>query len=96
MQMSKKIDPQELEKHKTEASAWICINGKVYDVTEFLKSHPGGMCYGKDTYICSTCYVYAYIYIYIYARMYIHHVLVHVFHAWHFMSYNPLGIYLCI
>ncbi|KAI9610889.1 hypothetical protein H4Q26_008733 [Puccinia striiformis f. sp. tritici PST-130] len=30
------------EKHKDEKSAWTIVEGKVYDVTEFLEEHPGG------------------------------------------------------
>ncbi|KAH9470542.1 hypothetical protein Pst134EA_007791 [Puccinia striiformis f. sp. tritici] len=33
---------QEVEKHKDEKSAWTIVEGKVYDVTEFLEEHPGG------------------------------------------------------
>lgn len=32
----------ELSKHNTEADAWIAIEGKVFDITEYAKKHPGG------------------------------------------------------
>lgn len=39
---SREIDVKELELHNTKDDAWIAIRGKVYDVTEFGKLHPGG------------------------------------------------------
>jgi len=30
----------ELSKHNSEDSLWTAINGKVYDLTEFLEEHP--------------------------------------------------------
>lgn len=32
----------EISPHSTEDSCWLAINGNVYDVTEFIASHPGG------------------------------------------------------
>ena len=32
----------DLKAHATEASCWVLIRGKVYDVTPFLDEHPGG------------------------------------------------------
>ncbi|SNX83136.1 probable cytochrome b5 [Melanopsichium pennsylvanicum] len=40
--MSKQVDSIELKKHKSEDSAWVVVDGKVYDVTSFLDDHPGG------------------------------------------------------
>lgn len=34
---------KELSKHNTESSAWCSFKGVVYDVTKYLKSHPGGI-----------------------------------------------------
>lgn len=34
--------PEELRKHDSQESAWIAIDGYVYDVTPFLEEHPGG------------------------------------------------------
>jgi cytochrome b involved in lipid metabolism len=36
------ITVKELRNHCTEKSAWIAIRGKVYDVTDFIRRHPGG------------------------------------------------------
>ena len=33
---------KDLKEHTTEDDCWIAINGKVYDVTQFLDEHPGG------------------------------------------------------
>ncbi|KAG8905496.1 fatty acid alpha-hydroxylase [Tulasnella sp. 403] len=33
---------EDVEKHNSEGSCWITRKGKVYDVTGFLKDHPGG------------------------------------------------------
>ena len=51
--MSRKITQSEVERANTEEKAWVVINGKVYDVTEFAEEHPGGEhliqeVFGKD------------------------------------------------
>jgi len=33
---------EEVNKHTTKQDCWIVIRGMVYDVTDFLKIHPGG------------------------------------------------------
>lgn len=33
---------QEVAKHNTRESAWVSIEGKVYDVTKWVDTHPGG------------------------------------------------------
>eukprot|EP01041_Mallomonas_annulata_P005810 gene5810-11716_t len=33
---------EEVKTHNTETSAWIVIQGRVYDTTPYLKDHPGG------------------------------------------------------
>ena len=37
------IKGQEIAKHRTKDSCWIVIRDKIYDVTTFLPSHPGGV-----------------------------------------------------
>lgn len=32
----------EVGKHNSSNDCWLAIHGKVYDVTEFISSHPGG------------------------------------------------------
>lgn len=36
------VSPDELAAHVYEDDAWISLNGVVYDVTKYLKHHPGG------------------------------------------------------
>jgi L-lactate dehydrogenase (cytochrome) len=33
----------EVAKHSNKDDCWVIVHGKVYDVTEFLPEHPGGM-----------------------------------------------------
>lgn len=34
---------RELRAHKTKESAWMAINGRVFDVTPYIEYHPGGL-----------------------------------------------------
>lgn len=36
------INFKEISKHQSAEDCWIILHGKVYDVTNFLKEHPGG------------------------------------------------------
>ncbi|MBN1151167.1 cytochrome b5 domain-containing protein [candidate division WOR-3 bacterium] len=33
---------EEVQSHSSEGDCWMVIDGKVYDVTEFVAAHPGG------------------------------------------------------
>ena len=39
----KKYTLAEVEKHNSQEDVWIIINNKVYDCTEYLELHPGGV-----------------------------------------------------
>lgn len=41
--MSKVFSAAEVSQHKSENDLWIVRNGKVYDVTSYVDSHPGGV-----------------------------------------------------
>ena len=38
----KEYTMEEISKHNTEDSPWLAIHGRVYDVKEYMDSHPGG------------------------------------------------------
>lgn len=37
------IPYSEVQKHNTRDDCWVVINGQVFDVTEFIDAHPGGV-----------------------------------------------------
>lgn len=39
---TKAIPLDEIKKHDSKESCWMAIEGKVYDVTEYIDKHPGG------------------------------------------------------
>lgn len=59
------ISIEELSKNNTSKSAWVAVDGKVYDVTNWISKHPGGsdvilMAAGRDaTQVCSL-YIFIY------------------------------------
>lgn len=36
------LNMAEIEKHNKQLDCWMLINGKVYDITSYFGSHPGG------------------------------------------------------
>ena len=42
MSENRSIRKLELESHNSEKSLWVVVNGKVYDLSEFYLTHPGG------------------------------------------------------
>ncbi len=45
---SSNITLEEVSAHNVQSDCWTIVNGKVYDVTQMISSHPGG----KDPIIC--------------------------------------------
>lgn len=44
LELNEKLIPyDEVQKHNSRDSCWVIINGEVYDVTNFLPDHPGGI-----------------------------------------------------
>jgi cytochrome-b5 reductase len=39
----RKITEEELSEHNSVESAWVSLNGIVYDVTVYMSYHPGGL-----------------------------------------------------
>lgn len=38
----RRITYEQLAKHNTKANCWMCVQGIVYDITEYVAKHPGG------------------------------------------------------
>ena len=44
METKKKVVTyEELDKHNAEGNSWILIKGRVYDVSDYVTFHPGGV-----------------------------------------------------
>eukprot|EP01061_Rhynchopus_euleeides_P001973 TRINITY_DN114_c0_g3_i1.p1 TRINITY_DN114_c0_g3~~TRINITY_DN114_c0_g3_i1.p1 ORF type:complete len:523 (+),score=247.04 TRINITY_DN114_c0_g3_i1:95-1663(+) len=41
--MSKTFTPDEVARHNTETDLWLIIDGEVWDISKFVKFHPGGV-----------------------------------------------------
>lgn len=40
--VERKITLEEISKHAVESDCWMAVDGGVFDVTEYVTSHPGG------------------------------------------------------
>lgn len=55
---SKRLEWEEIQKHNKKDDSWLVIDGKVYNVTNFMKKHPGGARVissygGQDATVCT-------------------------------------------
>lgn len=41
--MSQVFSKKEISRHNSQEDAWVVVDGRVYDVSGFLPSHPGGL-----------------------------------------------------
>jgi cytochrome b involved in lipid metabolism len=39
---SKEYTYEDVRNHRTSSDGWIAVHGQVYDITKFIKTHPGG------------------------------------------------------
>lgn len=37
-----RVTPSELQKHGTRSDAWTALEGRVYNITPYMRFHPGG------------------------------------------------------
>ena len=44
------VAAEELQKHSSQESCWLVVNGEVWDLTEFAPEHPGGAQSKSGTY----------------------------------------------
>lgn len=42
LEPARAISPAELAEHNSPGSAWVAVNGDVFDITAFFPRHPGG------------------------------------------------------
>ena len=42
MNQTESFTMQDIMYHNNSSSAWTVVNGRVYDITNFLNQHPGG------------------------------------------------------
>ena len=43
MEAPRKISTDEVKLHNTFGDCWLIIRGKVYDVSQYMERHPGGV-----------------------------------------------------
>jgi L-lactate dehydrogenase (cytochrome) len=50
------ITVEEIKKHSSEKDCWIVVNDVVWDITDFIPTHPGGnesqYCQTSDVELC--------------------------------------------